>query len=601
MFLVCVFLIFVAVPGLGQQPSPFEVLWNTTHSFGYDGPWQAIPISVGDDAQPLNLYPGGAWATTLPSSHVYTVDGFSADGFVVAPPGGAGVYNANLTNPKPDGSTTEDNGIFSQQYSGPVIPIDGSWGGEDAIGLKGAAIGVTDSIQLPQGFQNTNTPSVSISAVYSANYTLPNGVVVPENVGLFSLGQATDQHWGQVNGTMISRWLAATQQTPSNSWGLHIGSATMEIPGSLVFGGYDEARVIGDVGSYSSLGINGDLIVSLVDIGIGVASGGSPFPFNNLAGMLRDDASNATGQVQVRINPTVPQLYLPGNTCATIAKHLPVSLDASTGFYFWNTNDPLYKKITTSPAYLQFIFQRVGAETDLAIKVPFSLLDLALTSPIVNDPTKYFPCKTTAANTDEQTNLNLGRAFLQAAFIGMSWDTLAWYMAQAPGPANLQPSITTIVNHTTQISSIANASLWLESWSSAWTPLPTTSGNLPTTSGKGGLSTGAIAGIAVVGAIVGLAVLGGIFFWFCYRGRQRSKAHKADTAMNDPGWVAQITHMDKPELDSTQRNNQTNHMSYVTSPSDRTSSTQPPVYYEMADGSPQIGRISVPPEGVRAV
>jgi hypothetical protein len=39
---------------------PYPLLWNTTHSFGYDGPWHAIPMKIGSPEQLINLHPGGA-------------------------------------------------------------------------------------------------------------------------------------------------------------------------------------------------------------------------------------------------------------------------------------------------------------------------------------------------------------------------------------------------------------------------------------------------------------------------------------------------------------------------------------------------------------
>ncbi|KAH3604916.1 hypothetical protein KXV38_008555, partial [Aspergillus fumigatus] len=36
------------------------------------------------------------------------------------------------------------------------------------------------------------------------------------------------------------------------SWSLHIGSAVMGISGSLIFGGYDSTREIGDIGTYDT-------------------------------------------------------------------------------------------------------------------------------------------------------------------------------------------------------------------------------------------------------------------------------------------------------------------------------------------------------------
>jgi hypothetical protein len=333
------------------------------------------------------------------------------------------------------------------------------------------------------------------------------------------------------------------------------------------------------------------LFCTLLDIGIGVAEGASPFPFQSLGGMLRDDASNTTRSAQVRANPTVPQLYLPGNTCETIAGHLPVSINQELGFYVWKTNDPLYYKIINSPAYLQFTFERVGGQSNLEINVPFSLLNLTLTSPITDSDTPYFPCKAYVPSSSAP-EFHLGRAFLQAAFIGMNWDIIPtkWWLAQAPGPQAVQPSVTTIVNSTTEISPVADASLWTESWNGIWTPLPTSANSSSTSSASpnrnsnienGGLSTGARAGIAVACGVVGLVLLGFVLFWFYRRGR------RSPQMTSSPAYTANSEPISKPELDSTngfsQRRDPPNHTS---STIDHSLLPRIPVYYEMSGDQP---------------
>jgi hypothetical protein len=102
-------------------------------------------------------------------------------------------------------------------------------------------------------------------------------------------------------------------------------------------------------------GENEDMLINLVDIGVGIASGGSPFPFESMNGLLRNN-QNETRSILVRPNPTVPYLYLPGNTCAALAAYLPVTFLPNLGLYSWNTDSPSYQKIVDSPTYLQFVF-----------------------------------------------------------------------------------------------------------------------------------------------------------------------------------------------------------------------------------------------------
>jgi hypothetical protein len=494
--------------------APVSVPFNDTHFFGYDGPWQAVPVLVSwPDQQLLNLYPGGAFLSAFPANNVANYQQtFKGQDFSAA----AGVYDASLPDPASAGSS--ENFAFAGQENGGVrAAIDGSWGGAEPSSLKGTGVLITDSVHGIFGWVN----NASIAAVYEANYDLPDGRKIPLDVGFLSLGAQNNQMFDKFVGRMIPLDLSAQSVTESNTWGLHVGSVRYKIPGSLVFGGYDMARVIGDISTANSQDIHGDMFIYLLDISIGVAKGGSPFPFQEKTGLLRD-LENNTKTMKTRPNPTIPYLYLPENTCKTIAAYLPVKYLPSLDLYTWDTDSPKYDEIVSSPAFLAFHFQRSGAQGNLTIKVPFSLLNLTLTSPLVNNPTSYFPCKSYVprkpSNSLQQPEYHLGRAFLQAAFIGMNWNNSKWWMAQAPGPQALLPAVTSLQNSSETITAIAGESLWTSSWDGIWTPLseqnknPTNNGT-PNTSERheGPLSTGSKAGIAV-GAVVGAALLFGAAF-----------------------------------------------------------------------------------------
>ena len=146
--------------------------------------------------------------------------------------------------------------------------------------------------------------------------------------------------------------------------------------------------------------------------------------------LAKGNASIAPG-ITVTMSPADPYLYLPQSTCAAIAAELPVVYQPDYGLYFWDTTDRRYSQIITSPAYLEFVFSKNSRNNaNLTIKVPFSLLNLTLKAPLVEKPTSYFPCMGTTGT------YALGRAFAQAAFIGVNWGLPAgnWFLAQAPGP-----------------------------------------------------------------------------------------------------------------------------------------------------------------------
>jgi hypothetical protein len=256
--------------------------FSDTHFFGYDGPWQAVPVLVSSPYQQLvNLYPSGTFLSILLSKNVanelHNIPGQSFESV-------SGVYDASLPYPAFAGSS-ENFAFASQEDGGVDAAIDGGWEGGEASGLKCSGLLITDNV-FHKNFGWVN--NVSLAAVYDANCDLPDGRQIPLDVGFLSLGAQNNQVFDAFVGRMISLELSANGVSDSNTWGLHIGSVSFKIPGSLVFGGYDMACVIGDISTASSQDGHGNMFINLLDISIGVAKGGSPFPFQAKNGLLRN-------------------------------------------------------------------------------------------------------------------------------------------------------------------------------------------------------------------------------------------------------------------------------------------------------------------------
>ncbi|KAI9886323.1 MAG: hypothetical protein M1823_001881 [Watsoniomyces obsoletus] len=547
-----------------SDPVPYPMQWNTTHVFGPDGPWQAIPIRVGWPEQLVNLYPGSSWASTLL--------GISVCGkrpSCVARQ--AGLYDLNKSNnASTQGTANHAIGGDAESFTGPLNP---DWRPKDPLQLQGNGTLMTDRIRFEIPNVAAEISNFSMVVAHTANITLPDRSMMPLGVGFLSLGgrdimqsfrsdNAAGPHYVA---NLLPGWLAINGHTPSNSWGLHIGSAVpaANMSGSLVFGGYDETRVIGDVSTYDVPNAAGDALVNLLDIGIGVEHGGSPFPFSSIDGLLKagewasgrgnGDGGGGSDRLRVRPNPTVPYLYLPATTCQEIAKHLPVTYAPSIDLYLWKTDDPTFTRIVTSPSFLRFTFQ--AASGNLTIKVPFRLLNLTITPPLVPSPQPYFPCRayvppvSTGAKADgvlEEREYHLGRAFMQAAFMGMNWSRNKWWLAQASGPKMTVAPLRSIDNDTVSISSFQKGN-WSASWDGFWTALPqvinpaaatstgvslvptgasTASSNSPTISASPSsaskMTPGVKAGVGVVVSLAGLAVfLGAILYYLRRRKQQR--------------------------------------------------------------------------------
>lgn len=271
-----------------------------------------------------------------------------------------------------------------------------------------------------------------------------------------------------------------------------------------------------------------------------VSSGGHAF-LNSTSAYIPDllRANQSTlSSLSVHPRPGVPHLYLPQETCDAIASHLPVTYSPEFNLYLWNTNDQAYKDIISSPHHLSFTFESDNNDNNddqaKTIKVPFALLNLTLTSPIVSSTTQYFPCKPWSPSSP--TGYTLGSAFLQAAFLAQNWQTNKLFLSQAPGPRLQSASVQKIGHADTTLTPAKNPPSWEVSWSDTLEALPANaspsqdSDSNPDSSGSSSssssdsspsLSSGALAGI-VLGILACLA-LAAVLIWYIIRRKKRQQ------------------------------------------------------------------------------
>jgi hypothetical protein len=255
--------------------------------------------------------------------------------------------------------------------------------GLKTMNARSLALGIT--------FNEKTAWNTTLASASSDNITYANGVVGGVPLGNLALGAgsgAPEQFFTQsnievgrgINASMFPGRLFRDGDIPSYSFGLHIGSAPFDYPGSLVFGGYNKGRVIGPLASFEDAGA-----VELLDISIGAEYGESPFIFRSKDRFMPQ-------QMKVKPDPLSPYLSLPSATCRSLATYLPVTWDQHLKYYLWNTSSPDYVQIGTSPAYVGFSFPPSNGKSDnVVVKVPFALLNLILERPIVSKPTPYFP------------------------------------------------------------------------------------------------------------------------------------------------------------------------------------------------------------------
>ncbi|KAI9148846.1 hypothetical protein HJFPF1_10888 [Paramyrothecium foliicola] len=508
--------ILLASPAAAQT---LKVLWttetpcNACGARGPDGPWQGLQIRVGGFTN------GPGWTEAmLPSGRSGT--------YILTRQAG-GSYD-----PRGSASAT-----FVANETGAAFPDPWNpWTSSRNETIEGS----TWHEYLSLSFDPILRANSSVVAADRWDITLPSGEEYASNFSLIGLAPPVGP--GDRPPSILEQYVAE-DLIASKTYGLHIGSVPLGQSGSFILGGYDQNRVLGEVGVFDLVQDAtlqdylpvGAPTAYLVDLVLGVETGGSPF--NNTAlgsvwqGLGENQAAEeatrrvggATGSALVTFNPGAPYIQLPVGNCEAIAARLPLTWRENLGLYTWNRDDPQFERIVRSPAYAGFILADRTAK-NITIKVPFSLLNLTLESPIVDTPTPYFPCR--PADTP---SWHLGRAFLQGAFLGLNYDQNLLYLAQAPGPDMDQSVIRTHEAEETTIMS-NDAGTFEKTWRSRWTVLeedenngpPSSNGTEPGTSpginqgsntSSSSLSGGAIAGIVVgVVAVIVVAAVA-VFLW----------------------------------------------------------------------------------------
>ncbi len=317
-------LLFLAVVGrvalITADIGPYNVVWNTTHSYGPDGPWNVVTVGVGslDNNEPLSyidLYPGGIW-----ESMINTQAFCGGRGSTSCPAASAGLYDY-------ENSATAIQNVSSEPG------LIWQWSSQDALNMSGIAKDMVDTMILSTQLGPFTITNSTISAVDASQIELPDGTNYSIEVGTLSLGAPGKgfEDFEDVEGQTIPGQLANEGATSSNSFGLHNGSASLNQAGSLTYGGYDQSRVLGEVGAFD-LGSGNRMLPSLLDVELGVEHGTSPFGADVVTRLLKLNESFNGVQPAV-INPVVPYLFMSPQTCAAIAQNLPVTFQQEIGLY----------------------------------------------------------------------------------------------------------------------------------------------------------------------------------------------------------------------------------------------------------------------------
>ena len=208
-----------------SDATPLVIFWNTTHSYGPDGPWPVVTVQIGNaDAagtQPLStvdLYPGGLGESMILIDTYCNSNGtYSSDSSSPCLAEKAGPYNSSASETIQQGFTDEA-GLVCE------------WRSSYATGVNGIATHVLDMMRIPSPEGTFAVYNSTISAVRAWNIELPDGTYYPTQVGTLSLGAPGKdiQSFGdKATGQTVPGYALAQGLVDSNSWGLHYGSASL--------------------------------------------------------------------------------------------------------------------------------------------------------------------------------------------------------------------------------------------------------------------------------------------------------------------------------------------------------------------------------------
>ncbi|KAH9897492.1 aspartic peptidase domain-containing protein [Xylariomycetidae sp. FL2044] len=529
--------------------APQKVNWSN-QTFGPDGPWPAIQMTLGDGQQ-IATYPGGAIDRTYVITKAYCDNNNGTPCYAEK----AGLYQRARASGA--GSTFNESSTSSSFTDGLDMKVTHPW------------VSWFDDVQLTESAHTID--NIWLALVDDGVVKFPgdgDDDTYPLSVGCLSMGdqgKPTNAHENGT-GTTIGAGLRKAGLTTSNFFGLHLGSAAAGAgpEPSMYFGGYDRSRVLGDI--LTARGEFGPVV--LLDLSIDVVEGFSPFAFafaggaRRAAGLLAEN-STVGASLNVSVDPCAPYLALPRSSCDAVARWLPVAYDERLALYLWDTADPWYAKIVGSASALTFTFASGGgsdssnSNSNVSISVPFSHLNLTLEAPLLvsdgdgDTQTTYFPCH------PQSDSFSLGRAFLQDAFVAQDYYKYLdppfgeFYMAQAPGPG-----IAAVAADPREISSVGIASSaldWAATWSGAWTALSQAEA-WNATSGDGGndgsqesgvVSGGAIAGI-VVGCVAGIAILAAAAVFFFLRKKKKRLSQQQQSATQEMATAAAAAGVSPP-------------------------------------------------------
>ncbi|KAL8716371.1 MAG: hypothetical protein Q9220_000278 [cf. Caloplaca sp. 1 TL-2023] len=269
--------------------------------------------------------------------------------------------------------------------------------------------------------------------------------------------------------------LKNTKQIQSLSYGYSAGAPyrLKKAQGSLTLGGYDTSRFTANNLNFTFADdVSRDLVVGVQSIKSSDASG--------------RNRELLPESIYAFIDSTVPHIWLPRDACKAFEDAFGLIYDNSTDLYL--VNSTLHDALKQRNPSISFILGNTvqGGDT-VNITFPYASFDLEVSSPIVSQPTRYFPLR----RADNDTQYTLGRTFLQESYLTVDNERARFSVSQAAFVEGAGQNLVSIIspNETTTRSETSTAPRQL----------------------SGGELAGVIAGAVICFSLVAGAF--GIFFW----------------------------------------------------------------------------------------
>ncbi|KAK4552174.1 hypothetical protein LTR86_010528 [Recurvomyces mirabilis] len=370
---------------------------------GNDGNWSTFRITVGEPAQTFDVLPafghGEVWLPVPDGCKPYArmpFDCASSRGVVAASAPCSSGFETNLS------SSWDLLGIYD-------LNTDLFVGNE--TGLYGL-----DTVSLLPGM---SIQKQAVAGITTSDFWLGQiGIAQTQEMYYLLDGPAT-----MTNGLVAS----LSNYTPSVSFGYTAGASYVSSKGSLVLGGYDQARLTGQA---LILPLNrsnqSPLSVDVVDI---VAA-------NTMSGTISTPLGH-TG-LPVYIDAGVSQMWLPRTICDLFAEAFGLIYDSDEEIYLINST--AHALLAMDEPQLTFTFAARPPYTGTVnIVLPYAALALPISQPYYNETAMYFPLRRA------KTRSVLGQAFLQEAYLIVDWERNNLTLGQVAHEGNATQDIVPIL------------------------------------------------------------------------------------------------------------------------------------------------------------